>query len=455
MASAPDARWDRVADVVVEAMQAHAVPGVAAGVLYEGELAAAGFGVTNVEHPLDVTATTLFQIGSITKTFTGTLVLRLVELGKIELDATVRTYLPAFRVADAEASEQVTVRHLLTHMGGWEGDHFVDTGAGDDALPNYVASMADLEQLAPLNTHWSYNNAGFSVAGAIIEKVTGKSYQAALREFVLDPLGLQQALLDPGDVITHRFAVGHSGEGPRIEIARPWPLPRAIYPAGGLSCGVRDLLAYARFHMDAQQPDAAPGLSRESLEQMQTPQVAVWGNEAWGITWSVNQVEGVRMVSHGGGTNGQISLLLLIPERRFAVAVLTNAGNGGRVTTAVSRAAIKEYLGITIGDPQPIEVPEEQLRAVPGRYSRPFLELEIGLLAGRLVAQAVYRGGFPTKETPPPPPPPPASLAFCEEDRLLVMDGPLKDSKADIVRRSDGSIGWIRTGGRLLVRRDP
>jgi CubicO group peptidase (beta-lactamase class C family) len=102
------------------------------GILHKGQVKAAGFGVTNVDHPLEVDDQTLFQIGSITKTFTGTLIMKMVEDGQIDLDATVRTYLPQFKVADAEASEKVTIRHLLTHTSGWFGDFFHDTGPGDE-----------------------------------------------------------------------------------------------------------------------------------------------------------------------------------------------------------------------------------------------------------------------------------------------------------------------------------
>ncbi|NIP34966.1 MAG: serine hydrolase, partial [Thermoplasmata archaeon] len=98
------------------------VPGVAVGVLHGDETFTEGLGVTNVDHPIAVDETTLFQIGSITKTFVGTLAMRLVETGKLELDAPIRTYLPDFRVLDEEASEKATMRHLFTHTAGWVGD---------------------------------------------------------------------------------------------------------------------------------------------------------------------------------------------------------------------------------------------------------------------------------------------------------------------------------------------
>lgn len=446
-------RWDRLGEVVARVMAAKHVPGVAVGILDKGEVSSAGFGVTSVEHPLPVTDETLFQIGSITKTYTGTTIMRLVEMDKLDLDAPVRTYLPDFKVVDETAASEATMRHLLTHTAGWVGDFFDDTGAGDDALSEYVARMVDLEQLAPLGTAWSYNNAGFSLAGRLIEVVTEKSYEAAVKELVLEPLGLKCSYLDPGDVMTYRFAVGHHGGGEGSVVARPWPLPRSAYPAGGIVCNVLDLLRYARFHLgDGRLEDGTQLLSTESMAQMQSPRVTVWGKEAWGLSWSVDETHGTRQVSHGGGTNGQVTWLGLYPEHDFAFAILTNADQGGRVTREVGQWIQKEYLEVEVPDPTPIESSEEELTQYVGRYSRPFSEIELGMLAGRLVGQVIYKRGFPTKDAPPPPPPPPTAVGLCEKDRLLALDGPFKDAKAEVIRKPDGSVGWLRMSGRLHVR---
>jgi len=445
--------WELLSEFVAGEVKKKGVPGVAVGVLHAGEMCTAGFGVTSAENPLPVTDETLFQIGSITKTYTGTALMRLVEAGKVDLDATVRTYVPDFRVADETASAQVTVRHLLTHVGGWDGDFFHDTRAGDDALQRYVADMVKVEQLAPLGTAWSYNNAAFSVAGRIIEVVTGQRYEAALKELVLEPLGLQNSYFDPGEVMTHRFVVGHDAGEEGARVARPWPLPRSAYPAGGITCHVKDLLRYGRFHLgDGQAEDGTRLLSPESLAQMHSPQVTIWGKETWGLSWGIDDTYGMRQVFHGGGTNGQASVLLLVPEQDFAIAILTNADQGGFVTDHASHRALKQYLGLEIPAPAPIESSPEELVQYVGCYSRPFVDMELGMLGGKLIVQMTPKGGFPTEETPPPPAPPPATLALCEKDRLLVLDGPFKDAKVEVVRKPDGSIGWIRASGRMCQR---
>ena len=446
--------WDRLGKMVSSQMKERDVPGVVVGILHRGEKTVEGFGITNVEHPLPVTDTTYFQIGSITKTFTGTAIQRLVEQGKIDLNATIKTYLPDFSVADRDASDHATIKHLLTHMGGWVGDLFVDTGPGDDAIVRYVAKMAELEQLAPLGTVWSYNNAGFSVAGLIVEVVTGKTYVTALKELVLEPLGLQEVFFDAGDVITRRFAVGHtvSADGPQV--ALPWPLPRAINPVGGIITNIHELLRYAGFHLgDGGMDDKTRLLTSESMNQIHSPQADIRDKEAWGITWAVDDSAGVRQISHGGGTVGQITELSLIPERDFAVAILTNANRGGSLIREILQWVKKEYLGIETPKPTPNNASEEELKSFVGYYSRPFMDIELGMINGRLIGQAIIKEGFPTKDTPPPPPPPPFSADVCEKDRLVLTSGPFEGSLIDVVRKDDGSIGWIRTGGRIHSRR--
>jgi CubicO group peptidase (beta-lactamase class C family) len=453
MSNVDENKWNRLGEVVNQSMEGTGVPGVAVGILHEGETVTAGFGVTSVENPLPVTGETLFQIGSISKTFTGTAIMQLVEQGQLDLDATVRTYVPDFAVSDGTASAQATIRHLLTHTGGWAGDFFHATGTGDDALARYVADMAELPQLVPIGSLWSYNNAGFSLAGYIIERVVGQSYEAALKELVLEPLGLQASFFDPGEVMTHRFAVGHNVVEGTARVARPWPLERSTHPAGGITSTVRDLLRYARFHLeDGRADDGSPLLSPDSIAQMQSPQVTLWEDEAWGLTWAVNQVDGKREISHGGGTNGQISQLALVPEHGFALAVLTNADRGSELTRAVRRWALKEYLDLEATKPQPIESSEEELAQYVGCYRGYFADLELGLLGGKLVAQTTYKRSFPSEHVPPPPAPPPMSLARCEPDRLLVIDGRFKDTLVDVIRNPDGSIGWLRAGGRLRAR---
>src|SRR4051794_28002923 len=334
------------------------VPGVSAGLLVDGEEHYAYSGVTCTEHPLEVDETTLFQFGSTGKTFTATAMMRLVEQGKADLDAPVRTYVPELKLKDEEVAQQVTVRQLFNHTAGWEGDLMDNTGDGDDALAKYVELMAKLEQVAPLGSGVSYNNASLSLAGRVIEKVTGQTFEQAIRELLFEPLGLHQSWFFPSEVMTRRFAVGHNKHGDgSITVARPWPLPRAGASAGGISATARDQVAWAKFHLgDGTAADGTRVLSKETLDLMKEPSVEMHGSalgDYVGISWLIRDVGGVRLVGHGGSMNGQYSEFVTVPERGFALISMTNCGpNGSQLNTQLEKWALEHYLGLEDIEPE-------------------------------------------------------------------------------------------------------
>jgi CubicO group peptidase (beta-lactamase class C family) len=434
-------------------MEKHRVPGVAAGNLYAGEVESAGFGITHVDNPLAVTAETLFQVGSISKTVTATMIMMLVEEGKVDLEATFQSCFPDFRVKDETAAAAATIRHLLTHTSGWAGDVFEDTGAGDDASARYMALMADVKQIVPIGKIWSYNNANFYLLGHLIEYITGESYQAAVRRMVFEPLGMNHTYLDPADVITHRFAVGHLTDGDKVKVGRPWHLPRAAYPVGGIVTCVADLLVYARFHMgDGRTAEGKRLLSTESLNLMQQPQFEIGGkDQAIGLSWFINDRDGIRLLSHGGGTKGQVSRLVVAPSRNFAFAIFTNGDEGGHITEDATRWVLKEYLDIETTDPQPDKIYTGVgfLVEYLGRYSRPYADITLMLENGGLKGEVVYKQGFPNRDVPPAPPPPPVSLAFYGTDKVIAIDDYFKPARGEFFRKPDGDLGWFRWGGRL------
>ena len=185
-------------------------------------------GVTSIENPLPVDPDTLFLLGSVTKTFTATAVMRLVADGKVELDAPVRRYVPELVLADERAAAEITVLNLLNHTAGLDWRVIVDTGEGDDALARYVAKLAGLELIAPPGARASYSQAGYNLAGRIIEKVTGLTFERAVASLVFEPLGLSHSFFAASDIMTRRFAVGHNrGEDGTLSIARQWKDARA------------------------------------------------------------------------------------------------------------------------------------------------------------------------------------------------------------------------------------
>ena len=446
---------------VHEQAQRFEVPGVSVGIVHDGREAYAYHGVTSVENPLPVGEGTLFQFGSTGKTFTATAIMRLVEQGRIDLNAPVRTYLPDFRLRDEDVASRVTVLHLLNHTAGWDGDMFDDTGNGDDALAQYVARMERLQQLTPLGAAVSYNNSALSLAGHVLATVAGTTFEQAMDDLIFKPLGLT-CFYFPNDIMTRSFAVGHNRtpEG-ETKVARPWAIPRSSNPAGGISSNAKDQIAWARFHMgDGRAQDGTRLLEAESLRRMQRATVECFGNaigDQCGISWWLKDVGGVTKVSHGGTTNGQHSLFAMVPERQFAVISLTNCGpNGPEFNDALEKWALRTYLGVDVPEEHAEDRPESELQAYVGRFETIAAVCEVRVQGGGLEADMAPKASFLAElheEAPPPEPPLPLGL-LPGGDRYVVTDGPGKGMTGYFRRDASGRVDALHLGGRLALRVD-
>jgi CubicO group peptidase (beta-lactamase class C family) len=157
-------------------MAEHKVPGAVVAVAADGQVIDLAAGVLSKATGVEATVDSVFQIGSITKVWTATLVVQLVDEGKLDLDAPVRRYVPEFRLADETAAATITIRQLLSHTGGFEGDIFTDTGRGDDAVQRYLETLAEVGQLFGPGERFSYNNAAFCVLGRVVEVLREKPF---------------------------------------------------------------------------------------------------------------------------------------------------------------------------------------------------------------------------------------------------------------------------------------
>ena len=454
---AADPKLDALASLAESKMKEYGVPGVAIGILDNGRVSIRTLGVTNVEDPIPVTAHTVFPIASISKTFAATAIMRLVEQGKIDLNAPVRTYLPDFRVRDETASREVTVKQLLMHMGGWEGQ-VAGPDRGTETLKNFVSTMTDLMQEAPPGAAWSYNNAGFSIAGRIIEVVTGKSINAAIRDLIFQPLGLEHAGTTAGDFIANRFAAGHLVRNGAPTLQRPF-VPSSSVTAGGVGLCITDLLAYARFHLgDGTSASGERILTRETLAMMRTPQAHKQStDDDIGIAWHLRTVGPIHTAGHGGTLSGHILLLELVPDRNFAIAILTNSNTGWRLIQDVEREALRSYFGATYALNQGIAhrglvetLPNYRPLATQpdpapyvGTYARPSNTVVVRANGSQLVVQEVRASGQPGADMP---------IAFFGVDRAVITDGADKGQTIEFVRDSGGSVKWVRVVGRVAVK---
>jgi dipeptidyl aminopeptidase/acylaminoacyl peptidase/CubicO group peptidase (beta-lactamase class C family) len=384
------AHWRRRLATLTEK---HRVPGAALGLLrvrpgQEDELTEVACGVLNIGTGVPVTTDSLFQIGSITKVFTATLALQLADEGRLDLDAPVAEVLPELRLADPDVTKQVTMRHLLTHTSGLDGDVFTDTGRGDDAVEKYVALLSDVGQTHRPGATWSYCNSGFALAGRVIEKLTDSTWDKALGRRIAKPLGLRHTVTLPEQALLYRTAVGHVGEDTdEISRAPVWMLPRSVGPAGLICASAADVLAFARLHLTGGlAPDGSRVLSAASAAAMAELQAELPDRhslgDSWGLGWMRFGWNGRRLIGHDGNTIGQSAFLRVLPDEGLAVALLTNGGNARDLYQELYREIFAELGGVDL--PAPLAPPDPPFAAdiTPhlGRYERASAQLDV--LAG-------------------------------------------------------------------------
>lgn len=334
---------------VTELMEAYDVPGVGLAVVEDGEIRyVRGYGVRDVTTGAPVLPGTHFAVGSVTKSFTALGMMLLVEDGRVDLDAPVTTYLPEFRLADPKATRTVTVRHLLTHTTGLTR---TDASTFDPSITatDIIQAAATTPLVGAPGEVFVYSNVNTIVAGAIIERVTGRSWEDFTRARVLKPLGMTETTLSIAEL-----------EG-QADVALPHLLDvldglkttdflalGADAPAGALNASAAEMARYLRFQLG----DGAPLLTRESLNEMHKGQIAapdfnlpgviaaqaravaarpeaVSGplvtDAEYGFYWGVERFLGERLVQHGGNTTGQTANVTLLPESRSGVVILANA----------------------------------------------------------------------------------------------------------------------------------
>jgi len=378
----------------------HKVPGASLGILRLGtkdgstggqpdEVTEVAYGYANWPAKVEATTDTLFQIGSMSKVWTATLAMQLVDEGKLDLDAPVAEVLPELRLADPEVVKTVSMRHLLNHTSGIDGDVFTDTGRGDDCVEKYVALLSEQKQNHPLGVTWSYCNAGFVLAGRVIEKLTGLTWDEALKQRLYKPLRLTHTATLAEEVLLHRAAAGHVDVTNDPVLAPVWQLPRSLGPAGLICSTPADVLAFARMHLTGGlAADGTRVLSEESAKAMteleaDLPDKYSLG-DSWGIGWIRFGWDGRRLVGHDGNTIGQAAFLRVLPDpdnpgAGIAVTLLTNGGHSRDMHYDLYTEVFAELAGVAM--PPAIQPPAEPVDAdiTPhlGNYERAGVLMEV------------------------------------------------------------------------------
>lgn len=435
------------------------VPGIAVGVLLDGKETYGSYGVTNVEKPSPISETTLFNIGSVTKTFTATTIMHLVSQKKIDLDAPVKKYIPELKLHDPKTADTITILQLLNHTSGLEWRFEVDTGEGDDALAKYVAKMAEATQTLPPGTRASYSQTAFDLLGRVIEKVTGQIYEQAVTSLVLEPLGLTNSFFAMDEIMAHQYVVGHNADdNDKLVVAKQWKYARAQNAGGGLASSSTDLIGWAKFHL-GQAANGDRVLPTSLITQMQQQTVELMGSslgKAIGIGWFLSDINGVKTVGHGGSGNGQFAELLLVPERKFAVVSLTNAGpNGVAFNQAVLQWTLQKYLGLVERAPKPIAFDAKRAQEIVGKYENKIQVITVESTGKKLtIAAGIKREvrAASDKELPADYPPAEMGLLPGDNDEYVVLGGGMKGQRGFFTRDEAGAITGIDIAGRSLTR---
>lgn len=391
------------------------VPGAAVGVLADGQTWSRGFGVV-ASDGAPVTPETTFRIASITKPFTATLALYLALSQALDFAEEV----PA-------PNPEVTVRHLLSHLGGFESEcgDLARFGEGDDALTLLATELMRQPQVVPPGELWSYCNAGYWLLGWFLAERAGSGYEDALTDWVLRPLGLSRTGFGAPE------ATGHDPE-PVIHV-----YPRARRPSGGLVSNVVDLLEFARLQLD--EPETA--LLREPV--VPTP------HGHYGFGFAQERAGELELWGHNGTYRGFESRFLLEPERRFAFVGLANSSEAGPALDEILDAALERLLRTRRPRPPTVRVPAGELELLAGRYAQPELEVSLHPERGGLrveVERVDFETGAVTAD--------PSGYARPIGPRVFEIEGSDRGPRFDFHPESERP-RFVRFESRLAERLEP
>ncbi len=346
------------------------IPGMAISVMKDGELIyAKGFGLKDDEHL--VTENTVFQIGSISKSFTATIMASLVDEGKVKWEDTVKNILPDFQLYDKWVERNIQVKDIMTHHTGIMGQQ-------GTYIPNLGYGREDIYKMLPLlkpgysfRGGYEYNNITFIIAAKIIEKHTGKSWEQNIKERVFDKLGMggtsvnEEGFKASGDVATpHEFfykgyyKVDGKGDSTLVdsiavnalygdEQALNWLT--VVGPAGSVNSTVEDMAKYAQFHMDNGLVNGQQIISRKQMNYLHKGETITSQDSArvtlYSNCWFVEQNSRYRLYFHTGTTWGFTALCAFVPEQRLAMVILVNSEAPASPRYAIMRRLIDLYKG--------------------------------------------------------------------------------------------------------------
>ena len=345
-------------EIVAKGLALLKVPGVAIAIVKDKDIIfSKGFGFRDVETKLPMTADTIMAIGSSTKAFTAFTLGTLVDRGQVEWDKPVRNYIPWFRLYDAQAGERLTPRDLVTHRSGLPRHDLVWYNNHTSSREDLVRSLAYLPPTADLREKWQYNNLMFLTAGYLVETLTGKSWEEAVRTLVFDPLGMVRSNFS---VVASQkdkdFALPYDErEGKVVKI--PFRDISLIGPAGSINSTANEMSRWVTVHINGGKYGDKQVIGANTLADLHTPYMTTGGVSTrpditapdYALGWMVDNYRGHGRVHHGGNIDGFSAMVSLLPNDGLGFVILTNK-NGTVLPELLIRTAIDRILGLEAVD---------------------------------------------------------------------------------------------------------
>jgi CubicO group peptidase (beta-lactamase class C family) len=379
---APDLLEAFLDGTITTAMEDHHLPGVTVSVVQNGKLVLAkGYGLARTNPPQPVVADqTLFRIGSISKTFTFSGVMQLVEKGMLDLDADIETILDDVRIEDRFG--KLTMTDLMTHSAGFEDAYFgffyADDIEDDLSSTDYLNQYAP-HRVRPTGEQIVYSNFGVDLAGKVVESASGERFADYMDTHIFQPLGMTRSsfldypnqvadgYLDP--VLEKDRAIGYRWAGGKFVPYDQFFIHTAQYPSGSVSATATDMAVFMLAHLNGGAIDGKRILAAETVEQMHTRLRSnadgIQGN-AHGF-WT-GQIRGYRTVEHGGAVSGFLSDMVLIPELGLGIFVSTNGDTGNGSTSSLTRRIIENFYPPLTSPLQPDPGFSAQSKVYSGQY---------------------------------------------------------------------------------------
>jgi len=368
LAATPSPDFASLEKVVQEELRETGTPGAAVAVVSGEQIVfAKGFGVASVETGAPVGDGMLFQVGSMTKTFTAAAIVSLAEEGRLRMDAPIGTYVQGL----APRLGRLTMHQLLSQTSGLR-DEGADYGSQDEAaLGATIRAWTEDRLLLEPGKAFSYSNPGFSLAGLVLETIEGKPYADVIEERILKPLGMGRSTFRPTRAMTHPLAVGHSGERDRPHVVRPMANDTRHWPAGYLYSSIQDLARFAGAFQNEGRLEGKQVLSPAVIVKMSTPYAEfppTFDGGAYGYGLFMDDARGIRVAGHGGQMPGFSAEWRFVPSRRVAVIVLAN--REGLMFRRTVAQALEPHLPPVPARPGAPSVPmtTEEMTRYAGRY---------------------------------------------------------------------------------------